>query len=152
VAQVQVKGEIMAQVKSGDTVKIHYTGKLGSGVVFDTSIEREPLEFTTGQGQVIPGFENAVMGMEIGQSKTFTVPFNEAYGPHNPELVMAVEKAKMPDDLNPHIGQHLQARQDDGRVINFIVSNVTENEVTLDGNHPLAGQDLTFDIELVAVS
>jgi FKBP-type peptidyl-prolyl cis-trans isomerase 2 len=141
----------MAEAKSGDTVKVHYTGKLGDGTVFDSSREGDPLEFTLGQNQVIPGFEQAVVGMEPGQSKTAELPSGEAYGPRYDEMVIEVEKKQIPEQIDPQVGQRLQIRQADGRAIGVTVTEVTEEKVTLDGNHPLAGQNLTFDIELVDI-
>jgi peptidylprolyl isomerase len=141
----------MAQVKEGDSVKVHYKGMFDDGQMFHSSAGKEPLEFTLGLGEVIPGFENAVLGMESGQSKTVTINSAEAYGPHYDEMVIVVEKDRMPDDVNPEIGHHLQMRRSDGRIINFIVIDVSEKDVTLDANHPLAGKDLIFDIELVEI-
>ena len=140
-----------AQAKDGDTVKVHYTGKLEDGTVFDTSIERDPLQFTIGEGQLIPGFEQAVVGMSPGESKTVEIPADEAYGPYREELVMVVDRDQLPEDLQPEVGQQLQIRQPDGQTILVKVIDVSESSVTLDANHPLAGKDLTFDIELVEV-
>lgn len=142
----------MVQAKSGDTVKIHYTGKLEDGTVFDSSTNREPLEFTISGGQVIPGFEQAVIGMSPGESKTTKIPMAKAYGPYREEMVLEVGRDKMPSDLQPEIGQQLQIQQPNGQRIGVIVTKVTESDVRLDANHPLAGQDLTFDIELVAIA
>jgi peptidylprolyl isomerase len=141
----------MSKAKQGDTVHIHYTGKLNDGMVFDSSKDHEPLEFVIGKEEVIPGFENAVLDMEVGQSKTFTVVANEAYGPHHEEMILKIEKERLPEDIKPEVGQHLQARRPDGGVMNFMVVDVSEKEVTLDANHPLAGRDLTFEIELVSI-
>lgn len=142
----------MAQAKSGDTVKIHYTGKLQDGTVFDSSVNREPLEFTLNQGQVIPGFEKAVMGMSPGDSKTEKIPMDQAYGPHRAEMVLEVNRSQMPAELQPQVGQQLQVQQPNGQTIPVLVTEVTESKVKLDANHPLAGQDLTFDIQLVDIS
>jgi FKBP-type peptidyl-prolyl cis-trans isomerase 2 len=141
----------MAEAKNGDTVKVHYTGKLEDGTVFDSSKGGDPLEFTLGQNQVIPGFEQAVVGMEPGDSKTAQLPPEEAYGPRYDEMVIEVEKQQIPEQIDPQVGQRLQIRQADGRAIGVTVTDVTEEKVTLDGNHPLAGQDLKFDIELVDI-
>lgn len=141
----------MAQAKEGDTVKVHYTGKLEDGTVFDTSEERAPLEFTIGSGQIIPGFERAVVGMEPGEAKTATIPPEEAYGPHRDEMTITVDREQFPEDINPEPGQQLQVQQPDGRAAIVVVSDVSESSVTLDANHPLAGQPLTFDIELVDI-
>jgi len=136
------------EAKSGDTVKVHYTGKLEDGTVFDTSADREPLEFTIGQGQVIPGFEKAVVGMNTGDTKTEEIPPEDAYGPHLEELILEVDIDQIPENLDPQVGQKLQMRQDDGRMAIVEVTNVSESGMTLDANHPLAGKGLTFDIQL----
>ena len=136
----------------GKTVKVHYTGKLTDGTVFDTSREREPLEFTIGQGQLIPGFENAAMDMQVGEIKTVTILPEEAYGPHHAEMVMVVPRTQLPEDLNPAIGQQLQMQRTDGQTAIVVVSATSEESITLDANHPLAGKDLVFEIEMVAIS
>ncbi|MBE9514547.1 MAG: peptidylprolyl isomerase [Chloroflexi bacterium] len=140
-----------AQAKDGDTVQVHYTLKLEDGTVFDTSIGGDPLQFTIGDGQLIPGFEQAVVGMSPGESKTVEIPADEAYGPYLEELVMVVDRDQLPEDLQPEVGQQLQIRQPDGQTILVKVIDVSESSVTLDANHPLAGEDLTFDIELVEI-
>ena len=142
----------MAKAKDGDIVKVHYTGKLENDVVFDTSIDREPLQFTIGEGRVIPGFEEAVKGMQIGQTKTVTIPADEAYGPHSDERVMVIPRDQLPDGLDPAIGQQLQMQRTDGRTAVAVVSEVSEATITVDANHPLAGKDLTFEIELVEIN
>lgn len=142
----------MTQAKAGNNVKVHYTGKLDDGTVFDSSIEREPLQFSLGSGNVIPGFEEAIIGMTPGQSKTATIPPDQAYGPQREELVIIVEKEQIPSDLSVEVGQQLQISQNDGEVIPVIVTDISDSQVTLDANHPLAGQQLTFDIELVEVN
>ena len=142
----------MAKAKAGDTVKVHYTGTLDDGSVFDSSVDREPLEFTLGQGTLIPGFEEAVVGMQLDESKTATIAHEEAYGPHRPEMIAEVDRARFPDNLEPEVGQHLQMRNEQGHVMTVVVSEVSETSVTLDANHPLAGKDLTFDIELVEIA
>jgi FKBP-type peptidyl-prolyl cis-trans isomerase 2 len=139
----------MAQAKHGDTVKVHYTGKLEDGTVFDTSINRDPLQFTIGEGQIIPGFEQAVVGMNPGESKTTKVSADKAYGSHHKEEVLVVDRNQFPVDLKPEIGQKLQIRRTDGQTIVVTVTDVSESSVTLDANHPLAGKDLTFDIQLI---
>ncbi|KAF5075883.1 FKBP-type peptidyl-prolyl cis-trans isomerase [Methanoculleus horonobensis] len=141
----------MAQAKEGDTVKVHYTGKLEDGTVFDTSEERTPIEFTIGSGQIIPGFERAVVGMEPGETKTMRVPPEEAYGPHREEMTITVDRGQFPEEINPEPGQQLQVQQPDGQAAVVVVSDVSESTVTLDANHPLAGQPLTFEIELVDI-
>jgi peptidylprolyl isomerase len=142
----------MAQAKKGDTVKVHYTGKLDDGSVFDTSADREPLQFTIGEGQIIPDFEQAVVGMNPGDSKTVQIPSDRAYGPHREEMVMEVDRNEFPADLEPKIDQRLQVSQQDGQTFAVTVTAVSETKVTLDGNHPLAGKDLTFDIQLSEIA
>jgi FKBP-type peptidyl-prolyl cis-trans isomerase 2 len=141
----------MAQAKNGDTVKVHYTGRLEDGTVFDTSTDRDPLEFTIGERQVIPGFEDAVVGMTAGDSKTVQIPVDQAYGPHHAELVFEVGREALPDRLEPEVGQHLQLRRPDGQLVAFTVTEVDDANVTLDANHPLAGKELTFDLQLVEI-
>jgi peptidylprolyl isomerase len=141
----------MAQAKHGDTVKVHYTGKLEDGTVFDTSTEREPLEFTIGEGSIIPGFEKAVVGMDKGQSKTEVIPTEQAYGPYQEEMVVTIDRKQMPAEIAPEIGQQLNIQQPNGQVLPVIITDVSDATVTLDANHPLAGEDLTFDIQLVEI-
>lgn len=140
----------MAQAKTGDTVKVHYTGKLVNGTVFDSSENREPLEFTIGAGQLIPGFEQAVIGMAPGETHTVTIPADEAYGQYDSNLLQEVERTQLPEDLDPQVGQQLEAVQGDRRII-VTISAVSDNSVTVDANHPLAGEDLVFDIRLVEI-
>lgn len=142
----------MAQAKSGDTVKVHYIGKLDDGTVFDSSENREPLEFTLGSGSIIPGFERAVLGMSLGESKTEIIPTDDAYGPHLDEMVVVVDRQQMPPEIEPQIGQQLQLQQQDGQVLPVIITDVSDGSVTLDANHPLAGEALTFDIQLVEIA
>ena len=137
--------------KAGDTVQVHYTGKLDDGSVFDSSAGRDPLVFTVGAGQVIPGFEQAVEGMAVGQTKTVTIPSAEAYGERVAEAVLQVPREQLPPDLEPEVGQQLVMQSRDGRQIPIVVVEVTEDSITIDANHPLAGRDLTFEIELVSV-
>lgn len=141
----------MAQAKEGDTVKVHYTGKLEDGTVFDTSTEREPLEFTIGNGEIISGFERAVVGMEPGETKTATIQPEEAYGPRRDDMTLTVDRGQFPEEIKPEPGQQLQIQQPDGRAAIVTVSDVSESTVTLDANHPLAGRPLTFDIQLVDI-
>lgn len=141
----------MSQAKQGDTVKVHYTGKLKDGTEFDSSKDRDPLQFKIGDQQVIPGFEQAVIGMEVGHSKEITIPENEAYGPHREEMVISVDKKRFQHDFEIEVGQDLQVHQPDGQVILVKVVDVTDNEVTLDANHPLAGNTLIFNIQLVEI-
>lgn len=141
----------MAQAKTGDSVQVHYTGRLQDGTVFDTSREREPLQFVLGQGQVIPGFENAVVGLEPGQSTTAEIAPENGYGDRRDDLVLDVERDRLPDDMDPQVGQQLQLRQQNGQAIPVTVTGVNDSAVTIDANHPLAGQMLVFDIELVDI-
>ncbi len=141
----------MPEAQHGDLVKVHYTGRLADGTTFDTSVQREPLEFTVGAGDLIPGFEQAVLGMAPGESRTTTIPSDQAYGPHHPERVMDVERHHLPPDLQPALGQRLHMTRQDGSTLTVVVTAVTEAQVTLDANHPLAGQDLIFDITLVEI-
>lgn len=141
----------MGQAKQGDTVKVHYTGKLEDGTVFDSSVEREPIAFKIGAGQIIPGFEKAVEGMEPGEKTTTVIPATEAYGPRKEEALVTVERSQLPPDLEPKVGQQLQVQQEDGQGLPVRVVQVDDAKVTLDSNHPLAGKDLAFEIELVAV-
>lgn len=140
----------MQQASTGDTVQVHYTGKLDDGSVFDSSRGREPLEFTVGAGQVIAGFDGAVAGMAPGDEKTVKIPAEEAYGSPREELRFTVPRGQFPDDIEPRIGQQLQMSQN-GEVAIVTVAAVSDDGVTLDANHPLAGRDLTFELELVGI-
>jgi len=142
----------MSQAKNGDTVKTHYTGTLDDGTEFDTSAGGEPLEFVLGDGQVIPGFESAVEGMAIGDSKTVRIEADEAYGPRHDQLIQEVPLSALPDDLAPEEGMTLQSKTPDGRVAVMKVTEVTDESITVDANHPLAGEALNFEIELVAIA
>lgn len=142
----------MTQAKEGDTVHIHYTGRLEDGTVFDTSQDRDPLSFTLGEEKVIPGFANAVEGMEEGESKTAEIPSEEAYGPHRDDLLLWVERSQLPADMSVEVGQQLQMQTQDGRTFQASVAQVGDDRVQVDANHPLAGQDLTFEIELVEIA
>lgn len=145
-------GKHVTQAKQGDTVTVHYTGKLDDGAVFDSSEGREPLQFSIGSGNLIPGFEQAVVGMSPGETKTTTIPAEQAYGPHHQEMVLVVERQRIPDDIPVEVGQRLQIQQQGGQVIPVMVTDISNAQVTLDANHPLAGQDLTFDIQLVSIT
>jgi peptidylprolyl isomerase len=140
----------MAEAKTGDTVRIHYTGTLNDGSVFDSSEGDEPLEFTLGSGQVIPGFEQAVEGMQPGDKKEVKIPSDEAYGAHNDEWVLVVDRENFPEHIEPEVGQQLELSQA-GQSFTVTVTEVSEEGVTLDANHPQAGQDLTFALELVEI-
>ena len=141
----------MPQAKAGDTVRIHYTGTLQDGTVFDSSQGREPLEFTLGSGQVIPGFDSAVSGMEVGASRKVTIPAAEAYGPRRDDMILAIPREQVPPGINPEVGEQLQVGQGQEQFL-VTVAEVNEREVVLDGNHPLAGEDLTFELELVSIA
>jgi peptidylprolyl isomerase len=141
----------MSNAKAGDTVKIHYTGKLDDGTQFDSSAGRDPLEFELGGGQVIPGFDSAVDGMSVGESKSVRIEPDQAYGERHEQLVQEVPRSALPDDLEPQVGMGLQSQSPDGQVMMLMVTSVDEDSVTLDANHPLAGQALNFDIELVEI-
>jgi len=141
----------MEKAKADDTVKVHYTGKFEDGTVFDSSAGRDPLEFTLGKRMVIPGFEAAALGMSPGETKTVNIPAEEAYGPRREEMVMEVARASMPPDIQPEVGQILQIGQSQDQMLQVMVAQVTEESVVLDANHPLAGMDLVFEIELVEI-
>ena len=141
----------MSEAKSGDTVRIHYTGTLSDGSTFDSSAGRDPLEFTLGTGQVIPGFDKAVDGMAVGEQKKVEIPADDAYGAHDPNGLQSFPRDKVPEDLPLDIGTQLQLSTPSGQPVMVTVAEVTEEEVILDANHPLAGKDLTFEIELVEI-
>ncbi len=141
----------MTDAKSGDTVRIHYTGTLADGSTFDSSAGRDPLEFKLGTGQVIAGFDAAVDGMSVGQSKTVEIPADKAYGAHNPEALQSFPRNKIPDNIPLEIGTQLQLQSSQGHPMMVTVSEVTDETVILDANHPLAGKDLTFQLELVEI-
>ncbi len=142
----------MQKAEEGNTIKIHYTGRLDDGTVFDSSREREPLEFKLGEGSLIKGFEDAVSGMAVGDKKTIHIPANEAYGERRDDLVLTVNKKQFPPDIEPKEGLMLSLRNPAGGMVEAMISEVTEDSVTLDANHPLAGKELTFDLELVEIS
>lgn len=141
----------MTQAKSGDTVRVNYTGSLEDGQVFDTSTDRDPLEFTIGSGHVIPGFETAVIGMSPGETKTERIPPDQAYGPHLEELQFEIDRGQVPADLGIHVGQELYLQGPQGESIRVRVTELTDDSVTLDANHPLAGRNLVFEISLVEI-
>ncbi len=142
----------MTEAQNGNTVKVHYTGKLETGEIFDSSEGREPLEFTIGQGQMIPGFEAAIIGMKAGETKNSEkVAADQAYAYHE-EMVLEVSREQFPPHITAEVGQQLQIQQPDGETLIVKVTDTTEDQVTLDANHPLAGKDLYFDIEMVEVS
>ena len=141
----------MSKAEEGKTVKVHYTGTLQNGEVFDSSVEKEPLEFTLGEGQLIPGFEKAVIGMSIGDSTTINIPSAEAYGDTREDLIIAVPKDQLPKEIEPKVGMQLQVNQENGQPVPVKIAEITDTELKLDANHPLAGEDLTFEIELINV-
>ena len=147
---VEDQNEI-AQAKVGDTIKVHYTGTLDDGTVFDSSVGREPLQFTIGRGQMIPGFDKGVVGLNLSESKTITIPADQAYGPYRADLVQVVARDQFPTDSELEVGQMLQANQPNGQIILVTITNVTDSDVTLDANHRLAGKNLTFEIQLVEI-
>lgn len=141
----------MSQAKAGDTVLMHYSGSLADGTKFDSSEGREPLEFTLGTGQIIPGLDNALTGMAVGEEKTVTVAPDDAYGARDPQRVQAVPREQFPDHIPTDPGTQLQMQTPEGQTIPVVIADTSETEVTLDANHPLAGQELTFDVELVEI-
>ncbi len=141
----------MSTANYGDTVKVHYTGKLNDGTVFDTTLNRDPMEFTIGQGTLIKGFEEAIVGMSPGTSKQATVAPDEGFGQHHQELVQDVEREQLPENINPEVGQQLQVTTSNNQTLVVTVTDVSDSQITLDGNHPLAGQELMFDIQLVEI-
>ena len=141
----------MSQVKKGDKIRVHYHGKLTNGETFDSSAGSEPLEFELGSGMVIKGFDDGVTGMSAGEKKTINIPFDEAYGPRNPEMVIEMQKDKFPKDMDIEIGMSLAMNDRDGHQFQVAIVEIKEDVVMLDANHPLAGQDLVFDLELVEI-
>jgi peptidylprolyl isomerase len=149
----------MAQAKTGDKVTVHYTGRLAGGEVFDSSechddecgCESGPLEFTIGEGNVIPGFEQAIIGMSPGDTKTVVIPVDQAYGERIDDMVAVVDRKEIPADLVLEVGNQLEVTQHDGNAFPVIITDVTDTSVTLDANHPLAGKELTFDLRLVTI-
>ena len=136
--------------KKGDTVFVHYTGKLDDGTVFDTSVNGEPLEFVIGNGMILPGFEAAITGKEVGDKVSVHIPWEEGYGEHLDEMVLVVPRGEVPLHVDPEVGSHFQVTVDQ-RDMDFIVTRVNDEEIELDGNHPLAGKNLSFDIEVVKI-
>jgi len=140
-----------AVAKKGDTVKVNYTGRLADGTQFDTSIGKEPLEFTLGAGKVIEGFDEAVTGMKVGEKKTVTIPADKAYGQRDESLVAEVSRDRLPATITPTIGMQLSITQTDGSKVYATITAMTDTTITLDANNPMAGKDLTFDLELVEI-
>ncbi|AUC52771.1 MAG: FKBP-type peptidyl-prolyl cis-trans isomerase [Sagittula sp.] len=142
----------MTQVKTGDTVQLHYTGTLADGATFDSSRGRDPLQFEVGSGQIIPGLDKALPGMTVGEQKKLTIPADEAYGQPDPNAMQAVPRSEIPAEIPLDLGTQLQVQTPQGQVMPVTVVEVNEEQVTLDANHPLAGKDLTFDIEVVGIA
>ncbi|QOD61889.1 peptidylprolyl isomerase [Polaribacter haliotis] len=142
----------MIQVKENNTVKVNYTGKLSDGQIFDSSEGKEPLEFTLGQGQLIPGFEKGLIDMKLHEKKTVTVSKEEAYGEINGDLIQEVKKTELPEDMTPEVGMGLVSKTPDGQELNLMVVEVKEESIVIDGNHPLAGKELIFDLEVVEIN
>ena len=143
----------MAQAKEGDTVRVHYEGQLSDGTIFDSSLEREPIEFILGQDTVIPGFEQAVIGMEVGESKDVSIPPEEGFGDYSEDLVVNIEKTILPPDINPELGMQLEVSSEEEEETSrvFTIADIAEDSITLDGNHPLAGAEIAFKIELLEI-
>lgn len=142
----------MAQVKSGDKIKVHYHGKLTSGETFDSSAGREPLEFEVGSGMVIKGFDDGVTGMTVGEKKTVNIPFDDAYGQRNPDMIIEMPKDRFPKDMEIDLGMSLGMSDENGQQFQVTIVEIKEEVVLLDANHPLAGEDLIFDLELVEIA
>jgi FKBP-type peptidyl-prolyl cis-trans isomerase 2 len=145
------KGVPMRKSQDGDTVKVHYTGKVKDGEVFDSSREREPLEVTIGQNQVIPGFENALKDLSVGETRQITLAPEDAYGPYREDMIVKVDRSRFPENVDPQIGQRFQVQSADGSPLTVMVKDTADDGVTLDANHPLAGKDLEFDLEMVEI-
>jgi FKBP-type peptidyl-prolyl cis-trans isomerase 2 len=148
---MDTKQSNMQQAQNGDKVKVHYHGKLRSGETFDSSEGREPLEFTVGSGQVIKGFDDGVTGMQVGDKKTVEINVEDAYGEKSEDMIIEFPKEQFPGDMNPEIGQQLMMSNGSGQSFPVTIMEVRDDSVLLDANHPLAGQDLIFDIELVEI-
>jgi FKBP-type peptidyl-prolyl cis-trans isomerase 2 len=141
----------MSTVKDKDTVRVHYTGKFADGEIFDDSKGRDPIEFTLGAGQVIPGFESAVLNMAVSETKTVNIPAAEAYGEQRQELIQSVPISELPEEIKPEVGMQLVSQAPDGQEIPLTITEVHAETITVDANSPLAGKDLTFDLELVEI-
>ena len=141
----------MSKAKTNDKVKVHYTGKLKSGAIFDSSLERDPLEFIVGAGQMIPGFDAAVNGMTVKEKTKVTIPCAEAYGERRKDMLQQISRMQLPADMKPEVGQTLVASEEGGGEQHIIIKDVNEQMITVDANHPLAGEDLIFEIELLEV-
>ena len=142
----------MAQAKAGDKVRVHYEGQLSDGTIFDSSLEREPIEFILGQDAVIPGFEQAVIGMEAGESKNVSIPPEGGFGEYSEDLVVNIEKSILPPDINPELGLQLEVSSEEEEASRvFTIADIAEDLITLDGNHPLAGKEIAFKIKLLEI-
>ncbi len=141
----------MDLVKENDTIRVHYTGKLSNGEVFDSSEGRDPLEFTLGQGQIIPGFEKGVLNMKVSEKKTIEIPSNEAYGERREDMMQEVPKDQLPPEIDPKVGMGLVSKTPEGQEMRLTVAEVKDVSIVVDANHPLAGKDLTFEVELVEI-
>ena len=141
----------MIQVSENSTVKVNYTGKLADGQVFDSSEGKEPIEFTLGQGRLIPGFEKGLIDMELNEKKTITIPKEEAYGEVNKDLIQEVKKSELPQEMAPEVGMGLVSKSPDGQEMNLLVIEVRDETIVIDGNHPLAGKELIFDLEVIEI-
>jgi FKBP-type peptidyl-prolyl cis-trans isomerase 2 len=141
----------MSQVKENNTIKVNYTGKLSNGQIFDTSEGKEPIEFVLGQGRLIPGFEKGLIDMKLNEKKTIEIAKDQAYGDVNDNLIQEIKKTDLPQDMEPKVGMGLVSKSPDGKEINLMVVEVKDESIVIDGNHPLAGHDLIFDIEVVEI-
>ena len=141
----------MTQAKAGDTVRVHYEGQLSDGTIFDSSLKREPIEFILGQDTVIPGFEQAVIGMEVGGSKDISIPPAEGFGEYSEDLLVNIEKTILPPDINPELGMQLEVSSKEETPRVFIIADIAKDSITLDGNHPLAGKEIAFKITLLEI-
>jgi FKBP-type peptidyl-prolyl cis-trans isomerase 2 len=142
----------MSAAKEGDLVKVHYTGKLADGTIFDSSRDKKPLEFKIRGGEMIVGFDKAVAGMSVGDKKSVTISSKDAYGDYNEALIHEIERTQLPPDLEPKVGLQLEGTKDDGKRVLFTVIKISEDNITLDANHPLAGKELIFDLELMEIN
>jgi FKBP-type peptidyl-prolyl cis-trans isomerase 2 len=141
----------MSQVKENNTIKVNYTGKLSNGQIFDTSEGKEPIEFVLGQGRLIPGFEKGLIDMKLNEKKTIEIAKDQAYGDVNDNLIQEIKRTDLPQDMEPKVGMGLVSKSPDGKEINLMVVEVKDESIVIDGNHPLAGHDLIFDVEVVEI-
>ena len=141
----------MSQAIKGDTIKVHYTGRLADGSIFDSSKDREPLEVTLGAGSVIAGFDKGLTGMALGETKTINIPAEDAYGQIRQDMIAEVDKKDIPSEIKPEVGQELELTQEDNNIINVTISKIEDDKITIDANHPLAGKELIFDLEMVEI-